>query len=60
VAARLTPANDSILDYYVFPRIEVLVSRLLSNQNSLSVDVYRFDDLRFFVGMATRTQIEAA
>lgn len=60
VAARLTPANDSILDYYLFPRIDVLVSRLLSDQNALSVDVYRFDDLSFFIGMATRAQIEAA
>jgi hypothetical protein len=60
VAARLTPANDCILDYYIFPRIDVLFSRLLSEQNELSVDVYRFDDLNFFTGMASRAQIEAA
>ncbi len=60
IAARLTPANDCILDYYVFPRIDVLFSHLLSEQNELSVDVYRFDDLNFFTGMASRAQIEAA
>ena len=58
--AMVTPANDCILDYYIFPRIDVLFSRLLSEKNELSVDVYRFDDLNFFTGMASRAQIEAA
>jgi len=60
VAARLTTANDHILDYYVFPRIDILASQLLSDHNSLAIDVYRFDNLSYFLELAMRTQIEAA
>jgi DNA invertase Pin-like site-specific DNA recombinase len=60
VAARLTPANDSILDYFVFPGIDDLAVGLLSDRNPLAVEVYRFDNLSAFVQLARRVQIEAA
>jgi DNA invertase Pin-like site-specific DNA recombinase len=60
IAARLTPGNDSILDYFIFPGIEKLTAELLSDQNPLAVELYRFDDLNVFMNLARRVQIEAA
>jgi DNA invertase Pin-like site-specific DNA recombinase len=60
VAARLTPANDAVLDYFIFPRIDSLSAELLSDHNPLAVDVYRFDNLNTFIQLTKRTQIEAA
>jgi hypothetical protein len=60
VAARLTPANDAVLDYFIFPGIDCLSAELLSDRNPLAVDVYRFDDLNTFIQLAKRAQIEAA
>jgi DNA invertase Pin-like site-specific DNA recombinase len=60
IAARLTSANDSILDYFIFPGIDNLAATLLSDQNSLAIEVYRFDDLSAFIQLAKRVQIEAA
>ncbi len=59
IAARLTPSNDAILDYYLLPSMAELGSQLrLSKENSLPLEVYRFDDLKFFTAIARRTQIE--
>ena len=60
VAARLTPANDAVFDYFIFPGIDYLTAELLSDRNPLAVDVYRFDDLSTFIQLAKRAQIEAA
>lgn len=61
IAARLQPGNDKILDYYLFPRCDALAGRLnLRPANGLIVDVYRFDNLSFFMEMAQRARIEAA
>lgn len=60
VAARLRPANDSVLDYFIFPGIDHLAEELLSDRNPLAVEVYRFDDLGTFIQLARRAQIEAA
>jgi DNA invertase Pin-like site-specific DNA recombinase len=60
VAARLTPPNDAVLDYFIFPGIDSLTEELLSDRNPLTVDVYRFDDLSTFIQLARRAQIEAA
>lgn len=55
VAARLAPGNETVLDYYLFPRIDVLAARLLlAPQNGFVIDVYRFDDLTFFLDLARR------
>ena len=53
VAVRLAPGNEDVLDYYLFPRIDVLAERLcLGPQNGFVIDVYRFDDLSFFLDLA--------
>jgi len=59
IAARLTPNNEDILDYYIFPKIETLTARLrLGGENGIRLDSYRFDNLDFFLGMARRARIE--
>jgi DNA invertase Pin-like site-specific DNA recombinase len=59
IAARLTPTNQNILDYYIFPKIETLTAQLrLAGENGIRLDSYRFDNLDFFLSMARRTSIE--
>src|ERR1700678_997540 len=59
IAARLTPTNENILDYYIFPKIETLTGQLrLTGENGIGLDTYRFDNLDFFSSMARRTSIE--
>jgi hypothetical protein len=59
IAARLTPNNEHILDYYIFPKIETLTTQLrLTGENGIRLDSYRFDNLDFFLSMARRTSIE--
>ena len=61
IAARLQPGNEEILDYYLLPRLDVLVERLsLRPDNGLVLDVYRFNNLNFFLEMAERVRIEGA
>lgn len=58
IAARLTPANDAIMDYYLLPSISVLGTQLrLANDNPLSLEAYRFKDLTIFTAIARRTNI---
>ena len=59
IAARLTPGNDAVLDYYLLPALAELGIRLrLSDENPLPLEVYRFDNLDFFSAVARRTRIE--
>lgn len=59
LGARLTPGNEDILDYYLFPKIETLAARLrLVGDNGTLLDAYRFDNLDFFFSMARRARIE--
>ena len=59
IAARLTPTNEDILDYYVFPKIERLTTNVrLAGENGIKLDSYRFDNLDFFLSMARRVRIE--
>jgi DNA invertase Pin-like site-specific DNA recombinase len=59
IAARLTPTNEDILDYYVFPKIETLTTHVrLAGENGIKLDSYRFDNLDFFLSMARRVRIE--
>lgn len=61
IAARLQPGNEDILDYYLMPRTDVLRERLnLKPHNGLIWDVYRFQNLNFFMELARRERIEAA
>jgi len=61
IAARLKPDNETILDYYIFPKIEALAEKIrLAGENGISLDVYRFQNLAFFLSMARRVSIEEA
>lgn len=59
IAARLTPGNDTVLDYFLLPALAELGTQLrLSEENPLPLDVYRFQDLEFFSAIAERIRIE--
>jgi DNA invertase Pin-like site-specific DNA recombinase len=59
LAARLQPGNEEILDYYLLPRLDALAERLsLRPDNGLIMDVYRFNNLNFFMEMAQRVRME--
>ena len=61
IAARLQPGNEDILDYYLLPRLDVLTEYLtLRSENGLILDVYRFNNLNFFMEMARRAMVGAA
>jgi DNA invertase Pin-like site-specific DNA recombinase len=61
IAARLQPGNEEILDYYLLPRLDVLTERLsLRPENGLIMDVYRFNNLNFFMEIARRVRLEGA
>ena len=52
---RLDASNLSPLDYYVFPSIDMNVPLLkLAEDNSLSLDAYRFESLDFLYSLAGR------
>jgi DNA invertase Pin-like site-specific DNA recombinase len=59
IAARLNPENNGVLDYYLLPSLAEIGIRLrLNEENSLPLEVYRFDDLEFFTQVARRTRTE--
>jgi DNA invertase Pin-like site-specific DNA recombinase len=59
IAARLSPGNRAIQDYYLLPGIDLLWKRLsLAPDNGVSLDLYRFDSLNFFINLAKRIPLE--
>lgn len=61
IAVRLMADQETVLDYFLFPRIDLTVARLrLAEFNPMDLDAYRFDSLDFFFRMAGRIQMEAA
>jgi hypothetical protein len=59
LAARLQPGNEEVLDYYLLPRLDGRTERLsLRPDNGLIMDVYRFNNLNFFMEMAQRVRME--
>lgn len=59
IAARLCPGNQDILDYYLFPRVDVLWKRLrLRSDNGVVLDLYRFENLTFFENLARTISVE--
>jgi hypothetical protein len=61
IAARLQPGNGEIMDYYLLPRLDILMDRLrLRSENGLVLDVYRFNNLNFFMEIAQRVRLEDA
>ncbi len=61
IAVRMDEVNEAPLDYYVLPSIDMAVPRLrLAEQNGLSLDAYRFDNLDFFYSLAGRARFAEA
>jgi DNA invertase Pin-like site-specific DNA recombinase len=59
IAARLNPGNESVKDYYILPRIDLLWKRLsLAPENGVLLDLYRFDTLKVFINLAKRLPLE--
>jgi len=55
VAVRMSAANRGPLDYFLFPNLDLAGGRLrLAEENGLSIDAYRFDDLSELFELATR------
>jgi hypothetical protein len=58
VAMRMDSANQTPLDYYLLPLIDLESEKLrLSEDNGAYLDTYRFDDLEYFFGMAERVKL---
>jgi DNA invertase Pin-like site-specific DNA recombinase len=62
IVVRMDEFNSAPLDYYVLPSIDMNAPRLrLAEQNGLSLDAYRFEELSFFFGLCGRIRyVEAA
>ena len=61
VAVRMAADNQSPLDYYLLPRLDMTFEKLLlAEDNAVSLDTYRFVTLDFFFGMAQRARIPGA
>jgi DNA invertase Pin-like site-specific DNA recombinase len=61
IAARLRLGNQEVLDYYLLPGMDRLSEQLrLAPENGVVLDVYRFENLKFFQSMARRVAIEDA
>jgi len=62
IAIRMGASNQTPLDYYLLPRIDLTrASFLLAEFNSADLDTYRFDNLDFLFGMAKHVKLlEAA
>lgn len=61
IAVRMQVDNEQILDYYLIPAIDVENPKIrLAENNHLSLDAYRFDDLEQFFLLAERAVIPEA
>ena len=58
IVVRMEQTNQSPLDYYLLPTFDMNTSKLrLSENNGLSLDAFRHEDLTQFFAMAERTPI---
>jgi hypothetical protein len=61
IAARMTASNDAILDYYLIPTNDLTKQHVrLAEENGLTMDPYRFDNLDLFTSLAARESITEA
>jgi hypothetical protein len=52
----MAPGNATLLDYYVFPSIDVLSDKCrLAPENGIVLDVYRADNLDKLVNLSRQT-----
>lgn len=55
IAVRMDAANKAALDFYLFPRIDLVTGRMrLAEDNGLGIDAYRFDSLTELFEMVAR------
>jgi DNA invertase Pin-like site-specific DNA recombinase len=65
VAVRMNHGNKEPLDYYLLPQMDLANLKIgsrglcMAYDNELMLDIYRFEDLKFFFGMAERMKIGA-
>lgn len=58
IVVRMGQMNDVPLDYYLLPTFDMTRSKLrLSENNGLSLDAYRFEDLAHFFNMTARAPL---
>jgi DNA invertase Pin-like site-specific DNA recombinase len=61
IVVRMNESNDSPLDYYLLPLIDIRTDKLLlAEDNHACLDTYRFDNLNFFFGMVEQVKIRLA
>ncbi|TXR50079.1 recombinase family protein [Phyllobacterium endophyticum] len=59
LVVRMDEANQSPLDYYLLPAIDMTLSKLrFAERNAFSSDAYRFDSLDFFHQLAMPAKLE--
>lgn len=62
IAARMAAGNEQVLDYYLFPCIDLPFHpiRLAEDNNDFSLDAYRFDSLDALYALAERCSLSEA
>ena len=61
IAIRMNHQNESVLDYYILPKMDIAGDRLrLSAHNGLKIDAYRHNNLSFFYSLVKRVNIRGA
>jgi hypothetical protein len=61
VVVRMDTNNRAPFDYYLFPRLDILASRLrLAEDNGLNLDAYRFDSLDYLYEIAAPVSLARA
>jgi DNA invertase Pin-like site-specific DNA recombinase len=61
LAVRMAADNQSVLDYYLLPQLDLGPARLrLAHDNGLGLDCFRFATLDYFFGMAERARLPVA
>lgn len=60
IVVRLDAANETALDYYLLPALDVRDPRLrLQEEDGIYLDAFRFDNLDYFLGMAEHVEVAA-
>jgi hypothetical protein len=61
IAVRMNAPNESPLDYYVLPSLDVHGVRLrIREDNGIFLDGYRYESLDYFFGMAQTVRARVA
>lgn len=61
IVVRMDQMNRAPLDYYLFPRIDVMASRMrLAEENGLGLDAYRFERLDYLYHIAAPVPLPEA